>query len=54
MDNKQEERVLRWHRKGIPSSHIARRLGLERREVNHTIKKTERRGNHVSDKERNA
>jgi plasmid maintenance system antidote protein VapI len=32
------ERVLRLHASGVPSSHIARRLGLPRREVNEIIR----------------
>lgn len=32
------ERVLALHRAGVPSSHIARRLGIARREVNRIIR----------------
>lgn len=32
------ERVLALHRAGVPSSHIARRLGIPRREVNRILR----------------
>jgi IS30 family transposase len=38
MTDTQRLRILRLHRSGVPSSHIARRLGVPRREVNQTIK----------------
>jgi exodeoxyribonuclease VII large subunit len=31
-------RILQLHRSGVPCSHIARRLGVPRREVNQAIK----------------
>lgn len=38
MTDTQRLRILRLHRSGVPSSHIARRLGVPRREVNRVIK----------------
>lgn len=32
------ERIVRLHKSGVPSSHIARRLGVARREVNRAIR----------------
>lgn len=38
MDNETRARILRLHVSGVPSSHIARRLGVPRRVVNKVIK----------------
>lgn len=38
MTESQRLRILQLHRRGVPSSHIARRLGVPRREVNRVIK----------------
>ena len=38
MTDTQRQRILRLHKSGVPSSHIARRLGVPRREVNKTIR----------------
>ena len=38
MTDTQRLRILRLHESGVPSSHIARRLGVPRREVNQAIK----------------
>ena len=37
-DSNTKSRILALHRAGVPSSHIARRLGITRREVNHVLK----------------
>lgn len=36
-------RIVRLHKSGVPSSHIARRLGMERREVNRVIREEVKR-----------
>jgi IS30 family transposase len=38
MTDAQRLRILQLHKSGVPSSHIARRLGVPRREVNQAIK----------------
>ena len=38
MNAVERQMVLALHHSGVPSSHIARRLSLPRREVNHVIK----------------
>lgn len=38
MTDTQRLRILRLHESGVPSSHIARRLRVPRREVNRVIK----------------
>lgn len=38
MDDETRARILRLHASGVPSSHIARRLGVPRREVNKVIR----------------
>lgn len=38
MTETQRLRILQLHRSGVPASHIARRLGVPRREVNQAIK----------------
>lgn len=43
MDDKQRARIVRLHNSGVPSSHIARRLGVSRREVNRAIRKQAKR-----------
>lgn len=44
MTETQRLRILRLHRSGVPSSHIARRLGVSRREVNKVIREDMRNG----------
>jgi IS30 family transposase len=38
MTETQRLRILRLHKSGVPCSHIARRLGVPRREVNRVIR----------------
>jgi IS30 family transposase len=38
MTETQRLRILQLHRSGVPCSHIARRLGVPRREVNRAIR----------------
>lgn len=38
MDDRQRARIVRLRRSGVPSSHIARRLGVRRREVNRAMR----------------
>ncbi len=38
MTETQRLRILQLHKSGVPCSHIARRLGTPRREVNRVIK----------------
>lgn len=42
-DQTTEERVLQLYRNGVPSSHIARRLNIARKEVNKTIRDYKRK-----------
>lgn len=42
MDDKQRARIVRLHESGVPSSHITRRLGVARREVNRAIREARR------------
>ena len=39
IDETTRARIVRLHNSGVPSSHIARRLGVSRREVNRAIRK---------------
>ena len=43
MDETTRARIVRLHNSGVPSSHIARRLGVARREVNRVIRKQAKR-----------
>lgn len=43
-----EGRVVRLHDSGVPSSHIARRTGLPRREVNAILRRRLRSGKQAS------
>jgi len=38
MDDDTRARILRLHASGVPSSHIARRLGVPRRVVNKVLR----------------
>lgn len=38
MDDETRARILRLHASGVPSSHIARRLGVPRRVVNKVLR----------------
>lgn len=38
MTESQRLRILQLHKSGVPASHIARRLGVPRREVNRAIR----------------
>jgi len=44
MSEAQREMVLKLHRSGVPSSHIARRVRVTRREVNDAIRESVLRG----------
>ena len=44
MDDETRARILRLHASGVPSSHIARRLGVPRRVVNKVIREDMRNG----------
>ena len=43
MDETTRVRIVRLHNSGVPSSHIARRLGVARRDVNRAIRKEVKR-----------
>ena len=43
IDETTRARIVRLHNSGVPSSHIARRLGVSRREVNRAIRKQAKR-----------
>jgi IS30 family transposase len=43
MDEPTRARIVRLHNSGVPSSHIARRLGVQRRDVNRAIRKQAKR-----------
>ena len=45
MDETTRARIVRLHRSGVPSSHIARRIGCDRREVNRVIREQVKRCN---------
>lgn len=44
MSEAQREMVIRLHRSGVPSSQIARRVRVTRREVNEVIRESVLRG----------
>lgn len=44
MDDDTRLRIIRLHASGVPSSHIARRLGVPRRVVNKVIREDMRNG----------
>lgn len=43
MDEHTRARIVRLHNSGMPSSHIARRLGVARRDVNRAIREQVKR-----------
>ena len=43
IDDTTRARIVRLHNSGVPSSHIARRLGVSRRDVNRAIRKEAKR-----------
>ena len=43
MDEPTRARIVRLHNSGVPSSHIARRLGVHRRDVNRVIREQVKR-----------
>ena len=43
MDETTRARIVRLHNSGVPSSHIARRLGVSRRDMNRAIRKQAKR-----------
>jgi IS30 family transposase len=43
IDDTTRARIVRLHNSGVPSSHIARRLGVARRDVNRAIRKQAKR-----------
>ena len=43
MDETTRARIVRLRRSGVPSSHIARRLGVARRDVNRAIREEAKR-----------
>ena len=43
MDEPTRARIVRLHNSGVPSSHIARRLGVSRHDVNCVIRKQVKR-----------
>lgn len=44
MDETTRDRIVRLHKSGVPSSHIARRLGVRRRDVNRAIREVSANG----------
>jgi len=45
IDDTTRARIVRLHNIGVPSSHIARRLGVSRRDVNRVIREQVKRCN---------
>ena len=43
-ERRRRQLILALHRNGVPSSQIAKRLGVERREVNRVIRASEANG----------